>query len=150
MDSSHRQAASRKSSSRIVCQPISCAGKKAARLTPRPGDQIDMEKGTILERTELQRMPQEWIREDSNNVYSFSLFLPKNFPVVPTRFVIAQWKQRCPGNKCDPDNPVLAVRYVAHELLGACPRIRMCRVPSAAWADARRRDAVVHFPAPGG
>jgi len=25
--------------------------------------------------------------------------------------------------------------------LGACPRIRMCRVPSAAWADARRRDA---------
>jgi hypothetical protein len=27
------------------------------------------------------------------------------------------------------------------DLLGACPRIRMCRVPSAAWADARRRDA---------
>jgi hypothetical protein len=25
--------------------------------------------------------------------------------------------------------------------LGACPRIRICRVPSAAWADARRRDA---------
>ena len=25
--------------------------------------------------------------------------------------------------------------------LGACPRIGICRVPSAAWADARRRDA---------
>ena len=23
--------------------------------------------------------------------------------------------------------------------LGVCPRIRICRVPSAAWADARRR-----------
>jgi hypothetical protein len=29
----------------------------------------------------------------------------------------------------------------ANSLPGACPRIRMCRVPSAAWADARRRDA---------
>jgi hypothetical protein len=27
------------------------------------------------------------------------------------------------------------------KILGACPRIRICRVPSAAWADARRRDA---------
>jgi hypothetical protein len=25
--------------------------------------------------------------------------------------------------------------------LGVCPRIRICRVASAAWADARRRDA---------
>ena len=26
-------------------------------------------------------------------------------------------------------------------MLGVCPSIRICRVPSAAWADARRRDA---------
>jgi hypothetical protein len=29
----------------------------------------------------------------------------------------------------------------AARMLGACPRIRICRVPSDAWADARRRDA---------
>jgi hypothetical protein len=29
----------------------------------------------------------------------------------------------------------------ATEMPGVCPRIRICRVPSAAWADARQRDA---------
>jgi hypothetical protein len=34
-----------------------------------------------------------------------------------------------------------AARFRAYRRLGACPSIRICRVPSAAWADARRRDA---------
>jgi len=63
--------------------------------------------------------------------YSFSIFLPKNFPIVPTRLVIAQWKQYCPGQLkllhgstiaakdshiCSDNSPVLAIRYMANVL----------------------------------
>jgi len=34
-----------------------------------------------------------------------------------------------------------SARYQQCRFPGACPRIRMCRVPSAAWADARRGEA---------
>jgi len=33
---------------------------------------------------------------------------------VPTRLVIAQWKQNCPdGGNCSDDSPVVAIRYVS-------------------------------------
>jgi hypothetical protein len=49
--------------------------------------------------------------------FSFSMFLPTNFPIVPTRLVIAQWKQACPeGGNCSDDSPVVAVRYVSDVL----------------------------------
>lgn len=42
------------------------------------------------------------------------MFLPADFPIVPTRLVIAQWKQFCHGNgPCSDDSPVLAVRYMS-------------------------------------
>jgi len=47
--------------------------------------------------------------------YSFSVLLPADFPVVPTRLVIAQWKQNCQSGNCDPDNPVIALRYESGE-----------------------------------
>jgi hypothetical protein len=93
------------------------AGKNAVRIILRPGDQIDKEKGTILERAEVLQARPMWAREGSNYSYSFSMFLPKDFPITSTRLVIAQWKQNCPGDNCYPDNPTLAVRYIAHELL---------------------------------
>jgi hypothetical protein len=55
-------------------------------------------------------------REDASYAYSFSMFLPRDFPVVPTRLVIAQWKQYCPSGKCTLDNPVVAIRYQSGEL----------------------------------
>jgi hypothetical protein len=51
-------------------------------------------------------------KEDGTYEYSFSMFLPPDFPIVPTRLVIAQWKQCCPDNHpCSDDSPVLAMRY---------------------------------------
>jgi hypothetical protein len=87
------------------------SGKKAAKLTLRQGDQIDKEKGTILERAELKEPKKFMSRENLDYSYSFSIFLPPDFPITPNRLVIAQWKQNCRSGKCDPDNPVIALRY---------------------------------------
>jgi Polysaccharide lyase len=35
---------------------------------------------------------------------------------VPQRLVIAQWKQVCEWSRCQPQNPVLAIRYQGGEL----------------------------------
>jgi len=89
------------------------SGKKAAKLILKPGDQIDEEKGTILERAELKESKKLSAVENSTYEYSFCILLPPDFPIVPTRLVIAQWKQDCKSGDCDPDNPVLALRYVS-------------------------------------
>lgn len=91
-------------------------GKGAARIILRPGDQIPQEKGSKLERAELQESRRLWSVEDSACSYSFSVFVPQDFPIVSTRLVIAQWKQNCPVDTCTPDNPTLAIRYEAGEL----------------------------------
>lgn len=92
------------------------SGKSAAKITLNPGDQINNEKGTILERAEIMEASKFTSIENSTYLYEFSLFLPADFPVVPSRLVIAQWKQKCRANDCDPDNPVIAVRYASGEL----------------------------------
>ena len=91
------------------------SGKKACKLTVRSGDQIEEEKGTKFERAELREKNELMINENERCVYSFSLYIPDDFPIVDTRLVIAQWKQNCGGN-CDPDNPVIAVRFESGRL----------------------------------
>lgn len=86
-------------------------GKKACRLTLRPGDQIAEELGTIFERAEIRELNSLMADEDKTYLYSFSLFVPLDFPIDSTRLVIAQWKHNCQNSNCDPDNPVIAVRY---------------------------------------
>ena len=92
------------------------AGKWAAGITLRPGDQIPQERGSDLERAELQESRRLWSVEDSAYEYSFSVFVPQDFPIVSNRLVIAQWKQFCPVDECTPGNPTLAIRYQAGEL----------------------------------
>jgi len=92
------------------------AGKGSARITLRSGDQIPQERGSKLERAELRESKTLWSAEDSASEYSFSVFVPQDFPIVSTRLVIAQWKHNCPGDECTPDNPIIAVRYVAGEI----------------------------------
>lgn len=87
------------------------SGTKAVQLTLHPGDQIEEEKGTNLERAELREPKRLMAKEYEDIFYSFSLFLPSDFPIVPTRLVIAQWKQNCQSGNCHPNNPVLALRY---------------------------------------
>jgi hypothetical protein len=91
------------------------SGNKAAMIILKPGDQIDEEKGTILERAELKESRKMFSIENFNYAYSFSIFLPPDFPVVSTRLVIAQWKQDCESDDCNPDNPVIALRYASGE-----------------------------------
>ena len=94
------------------------AGRSAARITLREGDRIEAgdEKSLPSERAELMEPADLWALEDVSYAYSFSIFIPQDFPIVPTRLVIAQWKQRCPQARCDPDNPLIALRYIAGEL----------------------------------
>jgi len=92
------------------------SGKNAVKITLRGGDQIEEEKGSIFERAELKELKKLCSNEDSLYSYSFSLFLPADFPNVKTRLVIAQWKHNCQSENCDPDNPVIALRFVSGEL----------------------------------
>jgi hypothetical protein len=85
--------------------------KSALKITLKHGDQIDKEKGTVLERAELMESRNLWATEDSAYSYSFSLFLPPDFPIVSTRLVIAQWKQYCESGQCNPASPVIAIRF---------------------------------------
>jgi hypothetical protein len=89
------------------------AGKSAAKITLHEGDWVeaDYQKSVRLERAELLESRELWAAEDQAYAYSFSMWIPQDFPIVPTRLVIAQWKQECPGEVCDPDSPVIAVRY---------------------------------------
>jgi hypothetical protein len=98
---------------------VARTGKSALKITLREGDWTeanDYPGGPILERAELEESPALWAEEDKTYAYSFSIFLPQDFPIVPTRLVIAQWKQRCPQEACTPSSPVIAIRYSAGEL----------------------------------
>lgn len=84
--------------------------------------------------------------ENTPYEYSWSMYLPSDFPIVPVRLVVAQWKQNCmspgaylvhirqlagdPAYKdqaaqaaqfarvpCDNDSPPLAIRYIGGVLL---------------------------------
>lgn len=92
-------------------------GKKAIKVTIHKGDRI--EKGTkgskTSERDEIEEMKYLGPKEGKSYSYSFSMFIPKTFPIVPVRLVLAQWRQTEDEN-ASVDNPVLALRYVNGEL----------------------------------
>jgi hypothetical protein len=89
------------------------AGHSAGEITVHSGDRHEnaSDSGAASERDEL--MEEWWLfaRTRRTYRYSFSLYVPADFPIVPTRLVLAQWKQLCEWGDCRPDNPVLAVRY---------------------------------------
>jgi hypothetical protein len=99
---------------------IAHSGRSAAKITVHQGDKYEgtdplqskeTERAELLERRDLVG------REEEGFAYAFSLFLPKDFPVVPTRLVLAQWKQYDSNHTAKVDNPVVALRYSAGELM---------------------------------
>jgi Polysaccharide lyase len=96
------------------------AGHGAAQITVRTGEKFeagingnkDSERAELLETKELVS------RENVAYEFAFSDFFPTNFPIVPTRLVIAQWKQFCGSDSlpCDDDSPVLKLRYASGKL----------------------------------
>ena len=93
-------------------------GRSAAEITVRSRDRREeaSDDGSATERDEL--MEAWWLFGHTGRAYrySFSLYLPADFPIVPQRLVLAQWKQVCEWTRCRPQNPVLAIRYQNGEL----------------------------------
>jgi Polysaccharide lyase len=87
------------------------SGHRALAITVRDGDRYEAAstEGAATERDELMESWWLYSRPGRTYVYSFSLYIPNDFPQRPERLVIAQWKQFC--WRCHPDNPVLAIRY---------------------------------------
>ncbi len=101
----------------VMQSKIVRAGKSAAEITLHTGEVTeDNGKDQPTERAELMEAPDIWSGEDSTYVYSFSEFLPRDFPIVPTRLVLAQWREFCSTDSCEPDRPIIAIRYVGGEL----------------------------------
>jgi hypothetical protein len=92
------------------------AGRGAAQITVHARDKFEagINGDSDSERAELLEAEGLYARENRAYEYSFSMFIPTDFPIVPTRLVIAQWKQQCPkGGNCSDNSPVLAIRYIS-------------------------------------
>ena len=90
-------------------------GHSAVRITLHPRDVFEpgADGDKDSERDELLEASRLTSRENVAYEYSWSMYLPADFPIVPVRLVVAQWKQDCAGTApCSDDSPVLAVRYV--------------------------------------
>lgn len=92
------------------------AGRGAAKVVVHSRDVFEAGiKGSAdSERAELLEAGKLVSKENTTYEYSFSMFIPADFPIVPTRLVIAQWKQDCDGHaNCSDDSPLVAVRYTS-------------------------------------
>jgi hypothetical protein len=96
-------------------------GKQAVAVTLHSHDKFEAGRDGDLdtERDELREDTQLFARENVAYETSFSMYFPADFPIVPVRLVIAQWKQVCGSetSACSNQNPVLALRYINGELL---------------------------------
>ena len=82
-------------------------------LHPRDVFEAGADGDKDSERDELLEASRLTSRENVAYEYSWSIYLPADFPIVPVRLVVAQWKQDCAGTApCSNDSPVLAVRYI--------------------------------------
>ncbi len=90
-------------------------GHGAVKITLRPGDMFEAgaNGNSDSERNELMESRNYVSVEDATYESSWSMYLPSDFPIVPTRLVVAQWKEFCHEDVkvCSDDSPVLALRY---------------------------------------
>jgi hypothetical protein len=92
------------------------SGHGAAKVTLHSRDKFEagVDGDADSERAELLEAGKLVSKENKTYEYSFSMLFPADFPIVPTRLVIAQWKQDCNGHTpCSNDSPVVAVRYAS-------------------------------------
>jgi len=92
------------------------SGQGAVRITVHSRDTFEAgQNGNAdSERDELLEARALTSHEDTPYEFSWSMYLPADFPIVPVRLVVAQWKQYCGSDStpCSDDSPVLAVRYI--------------------------------------
>ncbi len=92
------------------------SGHGAAKVVVRSRDKFEagVQGDKDSERAELREPDRLIAKEDRTYEQAFSMLIPTDFPIVPVRLVIAQWKQDCNGHaNCDNDSPVVALRYTA-------------------------------------
>ena len=102
------------------------AGRQAVQITVHAGDVYEhgVSGDADSERAELTEARRLTSHENVPYEFKFSLYFPANFPIVPVRLVVAQWKQACitadkvpeTTGPCYDDSPVLALRYIGGEL----------------------------------
>lgn len=93
------------------------AGHGAVRITVHSRDTFEAGQNgdADSERDELLEARALTAREATPYEFSWSMYFPPDFPIVPVRLVVAQWKQYCRSDTnpvCSDDSPVLAVRYI--------------------------------------
>lgn len=119
------------------------AGHGAVRVEVHSRDHFRLGKDgdPDTERDEIREAVGLESREGTPYEYSWSMYLPPDFPIVPVRLVVAQWKQNClspaafvahiqqiAGEQaartaqlgrvpCDNNSPPLAIRYIGGVLL---------------------------------
>jgi hypothetical protein len=92
------------------------AGHSAVRIRLHPNDTFEAGQhgNADSERDELLEARRLVSREDTPYEFSWSMYLPADFPIVPVRLVVAQWKQYCgsddaadhAGSGSQNDNPL--------------------------------------------
>jgi hypothetical protein len=92
------------------------AGHGAVRITVHSRDTFEAGQNgdADSERDELLEARAVTSRGATPYEFSWSMYVPPDFPIVPVRLVVAQWKQYCRPDsaRCSDDSPVLAVRYI--------------------------------------
>jgi hypothetical protein len=107
------------SDAQVQCK-IFRSGHNAIQINLHTNDKFEAGKNGNLdsERAELTEVESLISQQGKTYIHTFSIFIPKDFPIVDRRLVLAQWKQECPWRHiCDDNSPVLAVRYIAGTLL---------------------------------
>ena len=99
------------------CNPLLSAQARVPSIllfTPTTSSNTGQHGDADSERDELLEARVLTSRENVSYEYSWSMYLPADFPIVPVRLVVAQWKQYCDSDSgpCSDDSPILAVRYV--------------------------------------
>ena len=98
---------------------VTRSGHGAAKVVLKSRDMFEagIKGSKDNERDELLEAKRLVSREGVLYEYSFSEMVPADFPIVPVRLVLAQWKQDCDGHEpCNDDSPVAALRYVGGKL----------------------------------
>jgi Polysaccharide lyase len=123
------------------------AGRSALKITIHPNDPTPEISADETERDELTESDYLNAREGEAYAYEFSLFVPQDFPVVPKRLVLAQWKQDREGHEVADDNPVIALRYVDGKLFVTTKseRHRIVRYETTRDIKGRWTDFVFHI-----
>jgi Polysaccharide lyase len=82
-------------------------------ITVHSGDCFEggIDGSASTERAELMEALWLFSHTGRTYAYSFSIYIPQDFPKTRERLVVAQWRQLCEAERCRPDRPILALRF---------------------------------------